>query len=83
MGLDIRLLIGLFFSMVGLLLAGFGAFSDKGIYDRSFGLNVNLTWGTVLLVFGVIMAILGNRRSAPRPHAQPLSDDHNPVDGRP
>jgi len=32
MGLDIRLPIGLLFSVIGLLLAGFGVFSDKGIY---------------------------------------------------
>jgi hypothetical protein len=35
MGLDIRLPIGLLFSVLGLLLAGFGAVSEKGIYERS------------------------------------------------
>ena len=69
MGLDIRLPIGLLFSVIGLLLVGFGAFGDKGIYQRSLGLNVNLAWGAVLLVFGAIMLILGRRLSAIRPDA--------------
>jgi hypothetical protein len=74
MGVDIRLPIGLLFGVIGLLLAGFGAFSDKGIYVRSLGFNVNLAWGVVLLVFGIIMVIFGNRRSTLRPHAQHSAD---------
>jgi multisubunit Na+/H+ antiporter MnhG subunit len=68
MGLDIRLPIGLLFSVLGLLLAGFGVFSDKGIYQRSLGLNVNLAWGVILLIFGIIMVVFGNRGSTIRPH---------------
>ncbi len=64
MGLDIRLPVGLLFSTLGLLLAGFGAFSGKVIYDRSLGLNVNLAWGVVLLIFGIVMVLLGNRARA-------------------
>ena len=63
MGLDIRLPIGLLFSVIGLLLTGFGAFSNKAIYFRSLDLNVNLSWGIVLLVFGIIMVLLGSRRT--------------------
>ena len=61
MGLDIRLPIGLMFSLVGLLLVVYGLVSDKSIYHRSLGLNVNLWWGVVLLVFGVVMLVLGRR----------------------
>lgn len=68
MGLDIRLPIGLMFAILGLLLAGFGVIGDKAIYQRSLGLNVNLWWGLVLLVFGVVMLLLGRRgTSAMRP----------------
>ena len=35
MGLDIRLPIGLLFSIFGLLLIGYGALGDKSIYARS------------------------------------------------
>jgi hypothetical protein len=64
MGLDIRLPVGLLFSILGLLLAGFGAFSRSAIYDRSLGLNVNIDWGVVLLIFGIVMVLLGNRGRA-------------------
>jgi multisubunit Na+/H+ antiporter MnhG subunit len=66
MGLDIRLPIGLLFSVIGLLLTGFGVFGDKTIYQRSLGLDVNLAWGVVLLIFGAIMVILGRRSSTIR-----------------
>lgn len=64
MRLDIRWPLGLLFSSLGVLLAGFGALSEKGIYQRSLGLNVNLDWGTVLLVFGIVMMLLGRRGNA-------------------
>jgi hypothetical protein len=63
MGLDIRLPIGGLFSILGVLLAGYGLVSDRGIYVRSLGINVNLWWGVALLAFGVVMVVLGRRRS--------------------
>jgi hypothetical protein len=64
-GLDIRLPIGLLFSVFGLLLVGYGLLSDPAIYARSLGFNVNLGWGLVLLAFGASMLALW-RRSARR-----------------
>ena len=61
MGLDIRLPIGLMFTLFGLLLVVYGLASDKAIYQRSLGININLGWGVVLLVFGVVMLLLGRR----------------------
>ena len=61
MGLDIRLPIGTFFALIGLVLAGYGLVGDKAIYQQSLGINVNLEWGIVLLVFGGIMAFLGRK----------------------
>jgi hypothetical protein len=63
-GLDIRTPIGLMFSIVGVLLAGYGLVSDPAIYARSLGLNVNLWWGVVLLAFGAAMLALGRRGRA-------------------
>jgi multisubunit Na+/H+ antiporter MnhG subunit len=62
MGLDIRTPIGLMFGIFGLLLAGYG-FLTRGsdIYQRSLGYNINLEWGAVLLVFGVVMLYFGRR----------------------
>jgi hypothetical protein len=79
MGLDIRLPIGLLFSVIGLLLVGFGALGDKVIYQRSLGLNVNLAWGAVLLVFGLIMLLLGRRSSGIHPHAGSSPDSGHPA----
>ena len=64
MGVDIRIPIGLMFTILGLLLAVFGLLSDSSIYQRSLGINVNLLWGAVLTVFGIIMLLMGRRRSA-------------------
>jgi hypothetical protein len=58
MRLDIRLPIGFMFFIFGLILAVFGAVSDKGIYNKSLGININLWWGIALLIFGSIMLIL-------------------------
>ena len=70
MGLDIRLPIGLLFVTLGLLLVGFGLFSDPGLYARSLGHNVNLGWGVALLLFGGLCLFLGRRgASAMKPAA--------------
>jgi hypothetical protein len=62
MGLDIRTPIGMMFAIFGLLLAGYGLLGDKAIYAKSLGYNLNLIWGTVLLVFGGIMWYAGIRK---------------------
>jgi len=55
MNLDLRLPIGLMFSIFGVMLTAYGFVSDPAIYQRSLGINVNLWWGLVLLAFGVVM----------------------------
>ena len=83
MGLDIRLPIGLLFSVLGLMLTAFGAVGDKKIYDRSMGVDVNLAWGAVLLTFGIIMGILGSHRTAVQRRSRTLSDSTaETADGR-
>ena len=67
MKLDLRLPIGLMFSIFGVLLLGFGIISDAAIYQRSLGINVNLWWGAVLLLFGLVMLGFALKaRGAPR-----------------
>ena len=61
MGLDIRIPIGLMFAIFGLLLAMFGVAGDKSIYEHSLGININLGWGVVLLIFGGAMLVFGRR----------------------
>ena len=55
MNLDLRLPIGLMFSLFGVLLTGYGLLADPAIYARSLGINVNFWWGLVLLAFGLVM----------------------------
>ena len=69
MGLDIRLPIGLMFGILGMLLAGYGLLGDKSVYERSLGMNINLSWGLVLILFSVLLLFLGSRKA--RPHAGP------------
>lgn len=64
MQLDIRLPIGLMFTVLGLLLFVAGLIQDQSVFQRSLGLNVNLWWGLVMLVFGVVMFLLGRRGTA-------------------
>jgi hypothetical protein len=61
MNLDIRLPIGGLFTLLGLLLTGYGLLGDAADYRRSLGHNVNLWWGMVVLVFGLIFLFLGRR----------------------
>jgi multisubunit Na+/H+ antiporter MnhG subunit len=61
MNLDIRLPIGLLFTLLGVLLAGYGLVSDAEVYRRSLGHNLNLSWGVVVLAFGVVFLVLGRR----------------------
>ena len=55
MGLDIRWPIGLMFTLIGVLLTGYGVF--KAADSVSLGLNINMIWGIVLLVFGSLMLL--------------------------
>ena len=64
MNLDIRLPIGGLFTLLGLLLAGYGLLSDEAIYRRSLGHNLNLSWGLAVLAFGLLCLYLGRKGSS-------------------
>lgn len=53
--LDVRTPAGGLFLVLGALLAVYGAISDPAIYQRSLGINVNLVWGAVMIIFGAAM----------------------------
>jgi len=63
-GFDIRMPIGALFSVFGLLLCIYGAITrGSTIYAvHSLGLNVNLWWGLIMLLFGVGMLNLSRLR---------------------
>ena len=80
MGLDVRLPVGLLFTIIGAALAVYGLLSDPAIYQRSLGVNVNLIWGSVLLVFGAIMLLLARRGAARPANAAPSKvERHAPL----
>ena len=64
MGLDIRWPIGLMFTFIGVLLSAFGTL--KSADSQALGININLIWGIVLLVFGAAM-LLGAIRGSKKP----------------
>jgi hypothetical protein len=63
--LDIRVPIGGLFTVLGLLVGGYGIATrgDAALYERSLSVNINLLWGAVMIVFGLAMLALGWRRS--------------------
>jgi hypothetical protein len=64
MGLDIRIPIGAMFSILGLLLIGFGLYAASAtpeVFKKSLDINVNLWWGLVMLAFGIAMFYFGRR----------------------
>ena len=60
MGLDIRWPIGLMFTLIGALLIIYGVARPGG--SVSLGVNINLIWGSVMLLFGLVMFISARRR---------------------
>jgi hypothetical protein len=62
MGLDIRIPLGLMFLVTGGLMALYGLFTrGSAIYEKSLDMNINLIWGALMFVFGVVMYMLGRR----------------------
>ena len=57
--LDIRIPIGLLFTVLGVLVTAYGIItnSDTELYTKSFQYNVNLWSGLVMLVLGVVMLL--------------------------
>ena len=59
----LRIPLGMLFTLTGTILAAFGLSTRNhpDLYAKSLGIDVNLWWGLVLLVFGVAALTLGRR----------------------
>jgi membrane-bound ClpP family serine protease len=57
MGLDIKIPIGLMFTLLGLILTILGLVTagNTEMYGQSLGYNINLFTGIIMLVFGGFM----------------------------
>jgi hypothetical protein len=55
--------MGLMFTLTGTILTAFGLATRRNavLYSRSDSLDVNLWWGAVLLLFGIVNLVLGRR----------------------
>jgi drug/metabolite transporter (DMT)-like permease len=67
------------FTIVGVVLTIYGLMTPDRLYERSLGINVNLWWGLVLLVFGIVMFAFALRASISRepPSSGTISEPEN------
>src|SRR4051812_43375854 len=76
--LDLRLPIGALFTALGLIIGGYGVATNcnDGLYQPSLSININLWWGLVMLLVGLVMLALGMRatRTAHPSSALPAAD---------
>ena len=68
MGIDIKLPIGLMFTVFGVILTILGLITstDPELYNRSLNININLWSGLCMLVFGILMLALSKRLKKPK-----------------
>jgi sulfite exporter TauE/SafE len=61
---DIRMPIGLMFSILGLIISAYGliTISNTEMYEKSLGININIIMGVVMLIFGLIMLYFARRK---------------------
>ena len=61
--LDLRLPIGGLFAVLGVMLSGYGLATagNTEMYVKSAGMNINLIWGCVMFVTGLVFLFLARR----------------------
>jgi hypothetical protein len=62
MNFDLRLPLGILFSIYGLILVATGATASPAMINQSLGINMNLWWGIFQLLFGATMLGLALRK---------------------
>jgi membrane-bound ClpP family serine protease len=67
MNLDIKIPIGLLFTILGVLLTIFGLMTlgETELYSRSLNININLWTGLAMVVIGVFLLATAKYRKAP------------------
>lgn len=62
-GLDLRYPIGGLFTVLGVILAGYGVMTrgNAAMYERSTGVNLNFWWGAIMIAFGLLFLFLAAR----------------------
>ena len=62
MNFDLRLPLGLIFTIYGIILIGTGLTSNPEMIRQTLGQNITLGWGVVQLLFGLAMLFLSRKR---------------------
>jgi uncharacterized membrane protein HdeD (DUF308 family) len=67
MNLDIKIPIGLLFTILGILLTIFGlvTLGDTELYSRSLNININLWTGLAMIVIGVFLLATAKWKKKP------------------
>jgi len=62
--LDIRIPIGLMFTIVGVIIGIYGivTISDTAMYAKSLSININLWMGILMVVFGGAMLFFAKKK---------------------
>lgn len=78
--LDLRLPIGGLFTALGVIIGGYGIATNgnQAIYQQSMSININLWWGLVMLVVGVLMFVAGMRATREDDPSSALPADETP-----
>ena len=65
MQLDVRIPMGWLFVCLGIILSVYGVVADPAIYAKhSLGQNVNLLWGAIFMLFGVVVLLIARKRKS-------------------
>ena len=61
---DIRMPIGLMFTILGLIISAYGIItvSNTEMYQKSLGININIIMGVIMLIFGLVMLYFARRK---------------------
>lgn len=67
MGLDIKIPIGLLFSILGVLLTiyGLATIGNMELYEQSMNININLWTGLTMVMIGVVLLATATYRKEP------------------
>ncbi len=82
MQLDLRIPLGLMFGIFGIILAAVGIFGPANQTDISLGININLQWGAVLIVFAALMLFLALRKKPASNAGKPSEEASSHLQGR-
>lgn len=81
MGLDIRLPLGMLFVITGGMMAVYGLFTrGSSIYEKSLYLNINLIWGSILVLFGLLLLLLAWTARGVKSRAGESADPREPAE---